>query len=133
MTGRMTFTAQEIDNARKATDDQVRHFLDLSAEGLIKEGFETTYFNGLVLSLDRWFMQRAREVSGAGTTPLNELELIADGLTREGLMPELDEIDYEPKASVLGLHVGDDIELTADQFVNLSEAVFAELDEKFKA
>ena len=128
----MTFTPQEIANARKATDDQVRHFLDLSAEGFIKDTFETMYFNSLVLSLDRWFVQRAREVTGAGTTPLNELELIADGLTSEGVLPEHDEIDYDPAKSVLGLKVGDEIELSADQFVNLSEAALAELETKFQ-
>ena len=128
----MSFTPQEIDNARKATDDQVRHFLDLSAEGLIQGNFETMYFNSLVLSLDRWFVQRAREVTGAGTTPLNELELIAEGLTHEGVLPEHDEINYDPAKSVLGLKVGDEIELTADQFVNLSEAALAELETKFQ-
>jgi hypothetical protein len=133
MAARMTFTAQEIANGREATDQQVRRFLDLAAEGLIGDGDEATYFNNLTLQLDDFFEHRAREVAGAGTTPLNELELIAEGLRANGVVPVLDEIDYVPTSSVLGLEVGQEIELNADQFVELSDAVFAELEEKFQA
>jgi hypothetical protein len=133
MTARMTFTAQEISNGRETTDQQVRHFLDLAAEGLIEPGYEATYFNKLTLELDNFFENRAREVTGAGTTPLNELELIGEGLRGEGVVPELDEIAYVPSESVLGLQVGQEIELSADQFVELSDAVFDELEAKFQS
>ena len=132
MTARMTFTAAEIANGRATTDQQVRHFLDLAAEGLIGEGDEAVYFNSLTLELDRFFEDRAREVTGAGTTPLNELELLGEGLRSEGVVPELDDIDYVASESVLKLQVGDEIELSADQFVELSDAVFAELEAKFQ-
>jgi hypothetical protein len=133
MTERMTFTPQEIANGRETTDQQVRRFLDLAAEGLIEPGYEATYFNNLTLELDNFFEHRAREVTGAGTTPLNELELIGEGLRGEGIVPVLDEIAYVPSESVLGLEVGQEIELTADQFVELSDAVFAEIEAKFRA
>ena len=133
MTARTTFTAQEIANGRETTDERVRRFLDLAAEGLIEPGYEATYFNSLAVELDHFFENRAREVSGAGTTPLNELELVAEGLRGEGVLPVLDDINYVPTDSVLGLQVGDTIELNADQFVELSDAVFAELEAKFQA
>ncbi len=132
MAERKTYTAKEIAYGRRSTDEQVRAFLDLAAEGQISEGFEATYFNNMALSLDRFFVHRLRSVIGNGTTPLNELELISEGLTSEGVLPEHDEIDYDPAKSVLGLKVGDPIELSADQFVELSDAVFAELEAKFE-
>src|SRR6187399_712784 len=111
MTDRMTFTAQEIANGRETTDAQVRRFLDLAAEGLMEPGYEATYFNALTLELNRFFEARAREVTGAGTTPLNELELIGEGLASEGVLPTIEGIEYVPSQSVLGLKVGDEIEL----------------------
>jgi hypothetical protein len=132
MTSRMTFTPQEIADGRATTDQRVRRFLDVAAEGLIEEGYEANYFNELALQLDDFFDHRAREVTGAGTTPLNELELIAEALRGEGVLPEVDEIAYVPSESVLGFNVGDEIHLTADQFVELSDAVFAELEAKFQ-
>ena len=129
----MTFTPQEIANGRATTDERVREFLDLAAEGFMDPGYEQTYFNSLALQLDSFFEGRAREVTGAGTTPLTELELIAEGLRGEGVLPELNDITYLPTDSVIGLNVGDEIALTADQFVELSDAVFAELEAKFQA
>ena len=132
MTSRMTFSPQEIANGRETTDQRVRRFLDVAAEGLIEEGYEANYFNELVLQLDDFFDHRAREVTGAGTTPLNELEVIAEALRGEGTLPEVDGIAYVPSESVLGFKVVDEIHLTADQFVELSDAVFAELEAKFQ-
>ena len=85
-----------------------------------------------MLALDRYFVHRVRAVSGKDGNPLNEVELIADGLMlHEGTLPASTVIKYAPDRSVLGLEVGDRIALTADDFERLSAAFLAEIEKRF--
>ena len=85
-----------------------------------------------MLALDRYFVHRVRAVSGKDGNPLNEVELIADGLLlHEGTLPASTVIKYAPDRSVLGLEVGDRIALTADDFERLSAAFLAEIEKRF--
>jgi hypothetical protein len=73
-------------------------------------------------------------VTGKDGTPLNELELLTSALMdNDGVLQLNNVIKYQAESSVLGLREGDRIAVTAEQFERLSEAVFAELDEKFTA
>ena len=138
MLGRKTFTQEELDGCRAALDEQLGAYTRL-AEAAGQNGgaaaladFDRPFFTNLVLVLDRWFVHRIRAVSGKDGNPLNEVELIADGLMlHDGTLPASTVIKHAPDRSVLGLEAGDRIALTADEFERLSAAFLAEIDKRF--
>jgi len=138
MLGRKTFTQEELDGCRAALDEQLGAYTRL-AEAAGQNGgaaaladFDRPFFTNLVLVLDRWFVHRIRAVSGKDGNPLNEVELIADGLMlHDGTLPASTVIKYAPDRSVLGLEAGDRIALTADEFERLSAAFLAEIEKRF--
>jgi hypothetical protein len=128
MLGRKEFTQEELEGAKAAVAAQLAAYRRLEGP----QDAEPALFNGLVLALDRRFVHRLRSVTGKAGTPLNELELIAEALlNHDGVLHAINVIKYEPESSVLGIEVGDRVELTADDFERLAEGVFAELEEKY--
>jgi hypothetical protein len=58
--------------------------------------------------------------------------MLADSLmNNNGVLRASTVIKLIPEKSVVGLRIGDRIQLTADQFERLSTAFFAELERKF--
>jgi hypothetical protein len=89
---------------------------------------ETSYFNGLVLALDRPFVHRIRKMTGKDTNPLSEVELLVDSLIGNGGRLAVGTvIKYQPEKSVLGLNPGDEIRLGADDYEKLATAFLDEL------
>jgi hypothetical protein len=130
MLGRKDFTAAEMTAAKNAVSQALKAFADAGSPGSL----ETVYFNDALLALDRRFVHRVRMVTGKDGTPLNELELLATSLMdNDGRLQLTNVIKYEPETSVLGLREGDPIAVTASQFEQLSQGVFAELEAKFTA
>lgn len=139
MTGRTTFTREEIARARLVIGSQLEAYRELARAARGGGGgdvapalaeFEHVFFNSMVLALDRPFVSRA--ATGTGTTPLDELELIvASLLAGDGVFRAGTSIRYSAASSVVGLDEGEHVRLTAEQFERLFEAVFAELEEEF--
>lgn len=129
MLGRKNFTQEELDAAKSAVATQlVTWDVVTGVDGV----FETTYFNGMALALDRRFVHRVRGVTGKETTPLNELELLVDALLNHGgVLRGVSPIRYVPESSVLGLRLGDVVSLRRSTFEALSSAVLAELEARF--
>jgi hypothetical protein len=85
-----------------------------------------------MLTLDRYFVHRLRMVTGKDTSPLNELELLADSLMNNGgVLRGSNAIKYDRDASILKLQIGDSIELRAADFERLASSSFEELERKF--
>jgi hypothetical protein len=90
------------------------------------------FFNNLTLVLDGYYAQRLRMVTSKDGTLLNEVELICDSLmNNKGILGGNNVINYVPDQSVVKLHIGDKIHLTAEEFERLSAAFFAQLERKF--
>lgn len=119
----------------RPTRDLVRTIDDEAAETKVRSSltaFEQPFFNNLTMALDRFFVHRIRTVTGKDTNPLNEVELICDSLMNNGgVFRAGTVVKYVAGKSVTKLEVGAPIRLTAEQFVLLSEAFFAELERKF--
>jgi hypothetical protein len=139
MLGRKDYTRSELDVARARIEDATARF-GAMASAAAKDpktakaltAFEATYFNDLVLVLDRLFVHRVRKVAGSDGNPLNEVELLVDSLMLNGGdLRALSPIKYVPANSVLHLELGNEIRLSADDFTRLSSAFFAELEAKF--
>jgi hypothetical protein len=70
--------------------------------------------------------------TGKDGNPLTEVEMIGDSsMNNNGVQRGSNVIKYIPDQSVVKLHIGDQIRLTADEFERLSAASFAELERKF--
>ena len=142
MLGRKDYTREEIDNARAAVERQLTAYRSIaSAAGDEPTGakvqeaveqFEAPFFNDMVIVLDRYFVHRIRPVTGKDGNPLNEVELLCDSLiNNDGVFRANGVIKYVPEKAVLGIGVGERINLTADDFRQLAAAFFADLESKF--
>jgi hypothetical protein len=70
-------------------------------------------------------------VTGAQSTPINEVEMISDSLLNsKGILHDLNTIKYSSSKSIVGLKIGDQIRLSAEEFERLSAVFFAELQAK---
>ncbi len=133
MLGRKSFTSEEIERARTTFDAQLAAYRKLAkaAKGAALDSFAAQFFNNLTLALDRFFVHRLRVLTGKDTTPLNELEIIADSLlNHDGVFTGIAVIKYVPEKAVIGLKTGDRIQLGEDDFARLYAAVLGELAEK---
>jgi hypothetical protein len=128
MLGRNSFTTDEIRDGKAAVAQQLAAFRELTEAGAA----ESVYFHAALLALDRRYVHRVRAVSGKDGNPLNEVELIADSLmTNDGVLRGTTVIRYAPEKSVLGIAIGDRINLTAADFERLAAGFFEELERRF--
>jgi hypothetical protein len=126
MLGRNSYEPEELENARAAVRKQLA---DWRASGA-GDDLETTYFNSLVLTLDRPFVHRIRKMTGKDTNPLSEVELVVDSLMAGGRFDAGTVVKYQPEKSVLGLNPGDEIRLGADDYEKLATAFIDELEKR---
>ena len=127
MLGRNSYEPEELENARATAKKQLADWRSSGAGG----DLETSYFNGLVLALDRPFVHRIRKMTGKDTNPLSEVEMLVESLLdNDGVLREIKVIRYDPDKSVLGLQIGDRIALTADDFEELSAAFLKDVEQK---
>jgi hypothetical protein len=88
----------------------------------------------MALVLDRLFVHRLSgpDYEGKDGNPLNEVRIIVDSLISHGGKMRADnKIKLSPDTSLVGLHVGDTIKLSEDDFTRLSKAFFDELARRF--
>jgi hypothetical protein len=141
MLGRKDYTREELDSAKAAIDKQLAAYKKLAkaveaggdpkAEAAL-EAFEPLFARSLTLELDRFFVHRIRSVSGKDGNPLNEVELLTESLVAgDSTLRGNNVIQLKPENTVLGLDVGDRIDLSAKEFERLYKAFLAELEARF--
>jgi hypothetical protein len=141
MLGRKDYTKKELEDGRERVAAQLKSHRALT-KAVAKTGadnvekamakFDRTFFNNLLLSLDRLYVHRLRMSTGKDGNPLNEVELIVESLlNNDGVFRTNKVIAYEADESVTGLSEGDRIELDEKQFDRLSKAFFEDLERKF--
>ena len=132
------YPAEYVDAVRAMVTDNVTSY---AALGLPEENdFERGYVHQLLLALDSYFTHRGRGQEGKDGNPLNELRLITDSLqgndARGPIVPLLagnKTIKYRPESSVLGLAVGDPIDLSVAAYEKLAVAFLDEIQKRFPA
>jgi hypothetical protein len=125
MLGRNSYEPGELESARSAVKRQLADWRSSGAGA----DLEATYFNNLVLALDRPFVHRIRKMTGKDTNPLSEVELIVDSLIgNDGGFETGTVVKYVPERSVLGLTPGEQIRLGADDYERLATAFLDELE-----
>ena len=100
--------------------------------------FERGYVHQLLLALDSYFTHRGRGQEGKDGNPLNELRMITDSLQgNDGhgpiapLLATNSTIRYKPESSVLGLAIGDPLDLSVAEYHRLAVAFLDELEKRF--
>jgi hypothetical protein len=95
--------------------------------------FSPGYFITQVLALDHFFLHRQRSFEGKAGGPLNELRMLCDSIKEaDGVMTANSTIKYDAGKSATGIAVGQKIVLDDKMFERLAEAVFAEIEAKYR-
>ena len=137
MVGMRTYDQDYIDTCRARSEAQVAAYdfarSRADADGTDPVGaIEADFFNNMLLVLEGYFVHRLREVEGKDGNPLNEVRVLASSLmTNGGTLAADKEMTLGTGRSVLGYAEGDDIHLTQEQYVLLSNAFFDELERRF--
>jgi len=141
MLGRKSYTRKELDDGKAAVDDQLAAYAklvkavasvgDKKLDSALK-AFDAPFFNTMTLVLDRYFVHRLRMSTGKDGNPLNEVELLCDGLiNNNGILRENNAVKLIPDESVVKVQFGQHIQLTSDEFERLATAFFTDLRRKF--
>ena len=131
-----TYDRSYVDDCRSKIDSQVSAYRTLAstAKGAdaALEAFEPVFFNNLVLALDNYFVHRSRTLELKDGNPLNEVRVLCSSMmNNDGIVAEDKQIKLNPATSVLKHQVGDRVELSQQDFMQVSEAFFAEIEKKF--
>jgi hypothetical protein len=129
---RTSYPQDYVDTCRAAVR---AHLASYDALGLTPEagaGFEPGYSRQLILALDNYFTHRARGQEGKDGNPLNEVRMLCTSIRDDGGVLTLDKtIRHQPAASVLGLSIGDPIDVARSDFARLADAFFDEIEKRF--
>jgi hypothetical protein len=129
------YSQEFINQRREQVHSQLESYRALIAnvkDNAAIEAFEAHFFNNMLLVLDNLFVNRSRTMEKKDGNPLNELRTLVNSLlNNDGIMLEEKSVKLDPKKSVLGFKVGDEIRLNEAQFVAIFHAFFAEIEAKF--
>ena len=126
MLGRNSYPAAQVAQARKDFADMAAAWRTVAANAApsARALAEVQVFNQMVVALEGWFVHRLRGIEGKDGNAMNEVRLLALGVTTNGgLFPTDPTIRWKPDASVTGYQVGDRIAMSEDVFSRLA-AVF---------
>jgi len=103
-----------------------------SALPSVDEGFESVFFDNLLLALELSFVHRGRGMEGKDGNPLNEVRMLCSSLLEhDGVFTAEKSIKLVPERSVLGYEFGAAIALDEEQFTRIADAFFAEIERRF--
>jgi hypothetical protein len=129
------YSQDYVDDCRRKVADHVaayRRLVKGTGDAAAVEAFEPVFFNNLVLALETYFTHRARGIEGKDGNPLNEVRVLCTSmLDNDDVMAADKTIKMKPDTSVLGLEVGDPIQIREADFVALSDAFFAAIEAKY--
>jgi len=144
MLGMRNYSREYVDDCRARVDLDLRAYKTMvaAAKGNAGSGkalpdsavkdHEHRFFNNMILLLDYFFVHRLRMVEGKDGNPLNEVRVLCDSiLHNQGRMGSDKSIKLTPAKSVLKHQVGDEIKLSHEDFLLLSKAFFAEIENKY--
>ena len=141
MLGMKEYSRDYIESCRERVDADLRAYRKQVGKSPSKE-FEVQFFNAQVLLLDYMFVHRLSGIEGKDGNPLNEVRVLCNSLLFNNSKLQVEKLPgwpnsavssltLPPEKSLLGLEVGDDVKLNEADFVRISKAFFAEIEEKY--
>ena len=134
MLGRSTYPATQIAACRAEMAELCATWRAIAArsEPKARSEAEAQVFNQMAVALEGWFVHRLRGLEGKDGNPLNEVRLLALGVTTNGgYFPSDATITWRPEASVTGYRAGDRIALSEAVFLRLTTAYLDAIAAKF--
>jgi hypothetical protein len=102
------------------------------SQNSVTSEFDLLFFRNLIVLLDAMFLHRTRAREGKDGNPLNEVRMLCESVLKSsGVLTANSSIKYDPRKTVLGLCIGDDIQVSEAGFKRLALAFFAEIETKF--
>lgn len=133
---RSDYPAKYVNGVRAMVKNNVASYTALGLPA--GNDFERGYVHQLLLALDSYFTHRGRGMEGKDGNPLNEVRMITDSLQgNDGhgpIIPVLapnSTIKYKPENSVLGLEIGEPLDLSVAEYKKLAGAFLDELEKRF--
>jgi hypothetical protein len=129
-----SYKADYVAACRAGAAAQLKAFRKLMKEApAAAAAFAPGYFVTQILALDHFFLHRQRSNEGKAGGPLNELRMLCDGIKENaGVLGANSTIKYDAAKSVAGLAIGSKIVLDDKGFERLSNAVFDEIEAKYR-
>ena len=126
MPERLTYTSDEVEGCRDNADSLLAAW---GANEVEDATLESLVFSQAVIVLDAWFIHRSRDLEGADGSPMNEVRVVADSLVANGGIVRAEgPIHWDPQRTVLGLAMGDEVEVTADGYERLAAAYLTAIE-----
>jgi hypothetical protein len=117
--------------ARLASFDRLADAASSSAAAALAD-FAPRFNSTLVVYLEACFVHRVRALEGKDGNPLNEIRMLASSIIEHaGVLTANSTIRYRPQDAVLGIGLGDTIDIDRDGLLRLVDAFFAELRQRF--
>lgn len=136
MLGRSSYPTAQIAACRAEMIQLCAGWRAISArsEAKVRAEAEAQVFNQMAVALEGWFVHRLRGIEGKDGNPLNEVRLLALGVTTNGgYFPSDNSIKWHAETSVTGYRAGDKIALSEAVFSRIVEAYLDAIDAKFAA
>ncbi|SEB67308.1 hypothetical protein SAMN04489806_1467 [Paramicrobacterium humi] len=128
MPAQKSYSQDYIGGCRERLWAQIALYDEADADAVL----ESVFFNNLVIVLEATFMHRDRDQEGTNGNALGEVRVLAASLMDDGVTMGADpSTGLDAETSVLGLAPGDEIALTEDDFVQLADAFFSELERRY--
>lgn len=90
------------------------------------------FFANMVLSLECYFVYRARGAEGKNGNPLNEVRMLCNSIiSNKNILAADKTMKYVPEKSVLKIKIGDEIRISEEEFNTLSTAFFREIESEY--
>ena len=126
MPARNAYRSDEIAACRDSCDALLAVW---AANDVEDTTLESVVFTQAVVVLDAWFAHRDRDLEGDDGNPMNEVRVIADSVVGNGGTLRVQEpIQWAPERTVLRFAVGDEVEMTADDFERIAAAYLAAIE-----
>jgi hypothetical protein len=126
----MTYTSDEIEDCRDNADSLLAAW---GANEVEDATLESLVFSQAVVVLDAWFIHRSRDLEGADGNPMNEVRVLAGSVVgNDGVVRVEGPITWDPPRTVLGLAVGDEVEVTADGYERLAAAYLSAIEATYR-
>ena len=142
MLGMKSYAPEYISACRARVDEDLRAYWEQLGSAPSVE-FEHRFFNDQVLLLDYMFVHRLAGIEGKDGNPLNEVRVLCNSLLLNGGVFQPEKLPdwptsagasckLPPEKSVLGLNVGDKVQLSEADFIRLANAFFGEIERRFR-